>query len=148
MPTLFYAVTFGDLKLKNRIVMAPLTRNRSPRAVPNDLNVVYYEQRASAGLIVSEGTAVTQQGQGYADVPGLYLPEALEGWKKITDAVHARGGAIVAQLWHVGRISHVSLQKDGAAPVAPSAVAAKSKTYIINEDGSGGFAETSEPRAL
>jgi N-ethylmaleimide reductase len=148
MPTLFDAVTFGDLKLKNRIVMAPLTRNRSPRAVPNDLNVVYYEQRASAGLIVSEGTAVTQQGQGYADVPGLYLPEALEGWKKITDAVHARGGAIVAQLWHVGRISHVSLQKDGAAPVAPSAVAAKSKTYILNEDGSGSFAETSEPRAL
>ena len=148
MPNLFDAVTFGDLKLANRIVMAPLTRNRSPKAVPNDLNVVYYEQRASAGLIVSEGTAITHQGQGYADVPGLYLPEALEGWKKITDAVHSRGGKIVAQLWHVGRISHVSLQPNGQAPVAPSAIAAKSKTYILNEDGSGAFAETSEPRAL
>ncbi|MBT9372522.1 alkene reductase [Rhizobium sp. CSW-27] len=148
MPTLFDEVTFGDLSLKNRVVMAPLTRNRSPKAIPNDLNVVYYEQRATAGLIVSEGTAITQQGQGYADVPGLYLPEALAGWKKITDAVHARGGRIVAQLWHVGRVSHVSLQPDGQAPVAPSAIAARSKTYILNEDGTGGFAETSTPRAL
>lgn len=148
MPTLFDDVTFGDLTLKNRVVMAPLTRNRSPKAIPNDLNVVYYEQRATAGLIVSEGTAITQQGQGYADVPGLYLPEALAGWKKVTEAVHARGGKIVTQLWHVGRISHVSLQPNGGAPVAPSAITAKSKTYIINDDGTGGFAETSEPRAL
>lgn len=148
MPTLFDTVTFGDLSLKNRIVMAPLTRNRSPKAVPNDLNVVYYEQRATAGLIVSEGTAITQQGQGYADVPGLYTPEALAGWKKITDAVHARGGKIVAQLWHVGRVSHTSLQAGNAAPVAPSAITAKSKTYVINADGTGGFVETSAPRAL
>jgi N-ethylmaleimide reductase len=148
MPTLFDAVTFGDLSLANRIAMAPLTRNRSPQAVPNDLNAIYYEQRASAGLIVSEGTAVTHQGQGYADVPGLYTAEALAGWKKVTEAVHSRGGKIVAQLWHVGRISHVSLQPNGQAPVAPSAIAAKSKTYILNEDGSGAFAETSEPRAL
>lgn len=148
MPTLFDAVTFGDLALANRIIMAPLTRNRSPHAVPNDLNVVYYEQRATAGLIVSEGTPITHQGQGYADVPGLYLPEALEGWKKVTDAVHSRGGKIVAQLWHVGRISHVSLQPNGQAPVAPSAITAKSKTYILNEDGTGAFAETSAPRAL
>lgn len=148
MPTLFDPMTFGDLSLQNRIVMAPLTRNRSPKNIPNDLNVVYYEQRATAGLIVSEGTAVTHQGQGYADVPGLYSPEALAGWKKVTDAVHARGGKIVAQLWHVGRISHVSLQPDGQAPVAPSAIAAKSKTYILNEDGTGSFAETSTPRAL
>ncbi|MFD1747075.1 alkene reductase [Rhizobium helianthi] len=148
MPNLFDSVTFGDLTLSNRIVMAPLTRNRSPKAVPNDLNVVYYEQRASAGLIVSEGTAITHQGQGYADVPGLYTPEALAGWKKVTDAVHQRGGKIVAQLWHVGRVSHVSLQPNGAAPVAPSALVAKSKTYILNEDGTGAFADTSEPRAL
>ncbi|MDO1582359.1 alkene reductase [Rhizobium oryzicola] len=148
MPTLFDAVTFGDLELKNRIVMAPLTRNRSPKAVPNDLNVTYYDQRATAGLIVSEGTAITQQGQGYADVPGLYAPGAVEGWKKVTDAVHKKGGKIVTQLWHVGRISHVSLQPNGGAPVAPSAIVAKSKTYILNEDGSGGFAATSEPRAL
>ncbi|MDE1158132.1 MAG: alkene reductase [Neorhizobium sp.] len=148
MPNLFDPVTFGDIALKNRVVMAPLTRNRSPKAVPNNLNVTYYEQRADAGLIVTEGTPVTQQGQGYADVPGLYLPEAIEGWKKVTDAVHARGGAIVTQIWHVGRVSHVSLQPDGKAPVAPSAIPAGGKTYILNEDGSGAFVETSPSRAL
>jgi N-ethylmaleimide reductase len=148
MPNLFEPVTFGDITLANRIVMAPLTRNRSPKAIPNDLNVTYYEQRASAGLIITEGTPVTQQGQGYADVPGLYLPEAIEGWKKITDAVHKKGGKIVTQIWHVGRVSHVSLQPNGGAPVAPSAISAASKTYIIDENGNGAFAETSMPRAL
>jgi len=90
MAKLFDPTSFGDIQLTNRIVMAPLTRNRSPRAVPNDLNVTYYEQRAAAGLIITEGTPVTQQGQGYADVPGLYLPQAIDGWKKVTDAVHGR----------------------------------------------------------
>lgn len=80
--------------------MAPLTRNRSPRAVPNDLNVAYYEQRASAGLLITEATAISHQGQGYADVPGLYKPEALVGWRKVTDAVHKAGGKIVVQMWH------------------------------------------------
>jgi N-ethylmaleimide reductase len=148
MSSLFDPVKFGDIELSNRIVMAPLTRNRSPKAIPNDLNVTYYEQRASAGLIITEGTPVTQQGQGYADVPGLYAPQAVEQWKKVTDAVHKKGGKIVTQIWHVGRISHVSLQPNEGAPVAPSAVPAKSKTYIINPDGSGAFVETSEPRAL
>jgi len=148
MASLFDPTKFGDIELKNRIVMAPLTRNRSPRAIPNDLNVTYYEQRATAGLIVTEGTPVTQQGQGYADVPGLYLPQAIEGWKKVTDAVHRRGGRIVTQLWHVGRVSHVSLQPNGGAPVAPSAIPAGGKTYIINPDGSGAFVDTSAPRAL
>ncbi|MCX8996550.1 alkene reductase [Rhizobiaceae bacterium BDR2-2] len=148
MSTLFEPVTAGDLKLANRIVMAPLTRNRSPNAVPVDITVTYYAQRASAGLLVSEGTSITQQGQGYADVPGLYKPESLAGWRKVTDAVHAAGGRIVAQIWHVGRISHTSLQPNGGQPVAPSAIKANAKTYIINPDGSGGFAETSEPRAL
>ena len=101
-----------------------------------------------AGLIVTEGTPISQQGQGYADVPGLYKREAIDGWKKITDGVHSAGGKIVAQIWHVGRISHVSLQPHGGQPVAPSAIPAKSKTYIINDDGTGAFAETSEPRAL
>jgi N-ethylmaleimide reductase len=148
MTTLFDPVKFGDIELANRIVMAPLTRNRSPKAVPNDLNAIYYEQRASAGLLITEGTPVTQQGQGYADVPGLYLPEAIEGWRKVTEAVHKRGGKIVTQIWHVGRVSHVSLQPRGGAPVAPSAIPAGGKTYIIDENGNGAFAETSVPRAL
>ncbi|KKX29498.1 alkene reductase [Rhizobium sp. LC145] len=148
MANLFDPINFGDISLSNRLVMAPLTRNRSPKAVPNDLNAIYYEQRASAGLIVTEGTPISQQGQGYADVPGLYLPQAVEGWKRVTKAVHEKGGKIVTQLWHVGRISHVSLQPNGAAPVAPSAIPANSKTFIINPDGSGAFAETSAPRAL
>lgn len=148
MTSLFDPVKFGDIELSNRIVMAPLTRNRSPKAVPNDLNVTYYEQRASAGLIITEGTPITQQGQGYADVPGLYLAEAVAGWKKVTEAVHRRGGKIVTQIWHVGRVSHTSLQPNEGAPVAPSAITAASKTYIINPDGSGAFVETSAPRAL
>ncbi|SIQ25670.1 N-ethylmaleimide reductase [Rhizobium sp. RU20A] len=148
MATLFDPITIGDITLKNRVVMAPLTRNRSPKAVPNTLNVTYYEQRATAGLIITEATAITHQGQGYADVPGLYTPEALDGWRKVTDAVHAEGGKIVVQMWHVGRISHTDLQPGNGKPVAPSAIRAKSKTYLINEDGTGGFADTSEPRAL
>ncbi len=148
MTTLFDPVTAGDLRLANRIMMAPLTRNRSPQAVPNDLNVAYYEQRASAGLIVTEATAISQQGQGYADVPGLYSPEQLAGWRRVTDAVHRAGGRIVVQMWHVGRISHTSLQPDGGKPVAPSAIRANSKTYLVHPDGTGEFAPTSEPRAL
>lgn len=148
MATLFDPVKAGDLALSNRIVMAPMTRNRSPNAVPGDLSVTYYKQRATAGLIVTEATAITHQGQGYADVPGLYAPEQLAGWRKVTDAVHEAGGKIVVQLWHVGRISHVSLQPGGGKPVAPSAIRANSKTYLIAPDGSGTFAETSEPRAL
>ena len=148
MTSLFDPLKIGDIQLANRIVMAPLTRNRSPGAVPNTLNAAYYEQRASAGLLITEATAISHQGQGYADVPGLYKPEALEGWKQVTDAVHKAGGKIVVQMWHVGRISHDTLQPDGGKPVAPSAIRAKSKTYLINEDGSGTFAETSEPRAL
>ncbi|WP_313193452.1 alkene reductase [Shinella zoogloeoides] len=148
MTSLFDPIRIGDIQLANRIVMAPLTRNRSPGAVPNTLNATYYEQRASAGLIITEGTPITQQGQGYADVPGLYTPEALAGWRQVTDAVHRAGGKIVVQMWHVGRVSHESLQPNGGKPVAPSAVIARSKTYLINADGSGAFAETSEPRAL
>lgn len=148
MSRLYEPVTVGALALKNRIVMAPLTRNRSPGAVPNDLNVDYYRQRASAGLIVTEATPVSHQGQGYADVPGLYLAESLAGWKKVTDAVHAEGGKIVVQMWHVGRISHTTLQPGGGKPVAPSAITAKSKTFIYDADGKGQFVPTSEPRAL
>ena len=148
MTSLFDPIQVGALSLSNRIAMAPLTRNRSPGAVPNDLNVTYYEQRATAGLLISEGTPISQQGQGYAQVPGLYLPESIEGWKRVTSAVHHAGGKIAVQLWHVGRVSHTSLQPNGGQPVAPSAIRAKSKTFIINDDGTGAFADTSEPRAL
>ena len=147
MATLFDPVTAGDLKLANRIVMAPLTRNRSPNAVPGPFAAEYYTQRATAGLIVTEATAISQQGQGYADVPGLYAPEQLQAWKKVTDSVHAAGGTIVTQIWHVGRVSHTELQANGQAPVAPSAVTAKTKTVLI-KDGVPGFVETSAPRAL
>ncbi|WP_160008116.1 alkene reductase [Rhizobium sp. 18055] len=148
MSKLFEPTQVGDIAVKNRIVMAPLTRNRSPGAVPNDLNVEYYTQRATAGLIVTEATAITHQGQGYADVPGLYSKEALDGWKRVTDAVHAEGGKIVVQMWHVGRISHTTLQPNDGKPVSSSNKTAKSKTYLVNADGTGSFAETSEPRAL
>ena len=148
MSSLFDPVQLGALRLHNRIVMAPLTRNRAPGAVPNDLMVEYYRQRASAGLIITEATAITHQGQGYADVPGLYGSEQLDGWRKVTHAVHERGGRVFCQLWHVGRISHVDLQPGGGKPVAPSAIAAKTKTYLIDKDGKGSFVPTSEPRAL
>lgn len=148
MSTLFDPIQVGDIELANRVVMAPLTRNRSPNAVPTALTATYYSQRATAGLLITEATAISHQGQGYADVPGLYAPDQLAGWKKVTDAVHAAGGKIVVQMWHVGRISHNTLQPGGAAPVAPSAITAKSKTFLINADGSGTFAETSQPRAL
>ncbi len=145
--TLFDPVTAGDLHLANRIVMAPLTRNRAPDAVPTALMAEYYTQRASAGLIITEATAISQQGQGYADVPGLYSEDQVEAWKPVTKNVHAAGGKIVCQLWHVGRISHTSLQLDDAAPVAPSAIRANAKTVLI-QDGVPSFVETSEPRAL
>ena len=147
MTTLFDPVTAGDLPLANRIVMAPLTRNRAPGAVPTPLMAAYYTQRASAGLLITEATPVSHQGQGYADVPGLYAPEQIAGWQAVTAAVHAAGGKIVTQLWHVGRVSHTDLQPGGAAPVAPSAITAKTKTVLI-KDGVPGFVDTSEPRAL
>lgn len=148
MTTLFQPLTIGDLHLANRIVMAPLTRNRSPKAVPQPITATYYSQRASAGLLITEATPISHQGQGYADVPGLYAPEQLAGWRRVTDAVHAKGGKIVVQMWHVGRVSHDSLQPGGQSPVAPSAIQAKTKTYLISADGTGSFAETSVPRAL
>ncbi|HEY8383656.1 MAG TPA: alkene reductase [Microvirga sp.] len=142
---LFQPFRLGDLTLPNRIVMAPLTRNRAKAEgdVPGDLAAAYYAQRASAGLLISEGSQISRQGQGYLQTPGIYTPEQVAGWRKVTDAVHAAGGRIAVQIWHVGRVSHVSLQKDGAAPVAPSALRANTKTFL-----SSGFADVSEPRAL
>ncbi len=144
---LFSPFKAGDLQLANRIVMAPLTRNRAPGAIPTSLMAEYYTQRASAGLLITEATAITQQGQGYSDVPGLYGTEQLDGWKRVVDAVHAAHGKIVVQLWHVGRVSHTDLQPDGGQPVAPSAITANTKTVLIR-DGVPTFVPTSAPREL
>ena len=142
--SLFEPFRLGELTLPNRIVMAPLTRNRAAAGfVPSDLAPQYYALRADAGLLISEASQISQQGQGYQDTPGIYSDAQVEGWKKVTDAVHAKGGRIFIQLWHVGRVSHTSLQPNGGAPVAPSALTAATKTFVNN-----GFAETSAPRAL
>jgi 2,4-dienoyl-CoA reductase-like NADH-dependent reductase (Old Yellow Enzyme family) len=132
MTTLFDPIKIGALDLPNRIVMAPLTRSRAVGAgrVPNDLMAQYYVQRASAGLIISEATAVTPQGVGYADTPGIWSDEQVAGWKKVTAAVHAAGGLIVLQLWHVGRISD-PVFLNGEPPVAPSAVAAAGHVSLL-----------------
>ncbi|MFZ5521664.1 MAG: alkene reductase [Pseudomonadota bacterium] len=144
MPTLFDPIRIGDIDLANRIVMAPLTRNRAaPGRVPHELSIEYYRQRATAGLIVTEAAQISPMGQGYLDTPGIYSDEQIAAWKRVTDAVHAAGGKIVIQLWHVGRISHVSLLPGGAAPVAPSAIRAQAKTFTTE-----GFVDVSEPRAL
>ncbi|MBB4707415.1 alkene reductase [Xanthomonas arboricola] len=143
-PSLFEPYALGALTLANRIVMAPLTRNRAGAGlVPSALAATYYAQRASAGLLITEATQVSPQAQGYQDTPGLYTPEQIAGWRAVTDAVHAKGGRIFVQLWHVGRVSHVDLQPGGAAPVAPSAIRAATKVFVNN-----GFADVSEPRAL
>ena len=115
-PKLLEPYKLGPITLPNRFVMAPLTRNRAVAGlVPSPLSIEYYGQRASAGLLVTEASQVSQQGQGYQDTPGIYSKEQVAGWRKVTDRVHERGGRIFIQLWHVGRISHVSLQEDAAA---------------------------------
>ncbi|MBQ2259855.1 MAG: alkene reductase [Loktanella sp.] len=142
--TLFEPYTLGEIPLANHIVMAPLTRNRAVAGmVPSPDAATYYAQRATAGLIIAEASQISQQGQGYQDTPGIYSDAQIAGWQAVTSAVHAAGGKIFLQLWHVGRISHVDLQKDGAAPVAPSAIRAEGKTFVNNT-----FADVSEPRAL
>ena len=135
MPTLFDPISIGELRLPSRILMAPLTRNRSSGAgrVPNDLMRDYYVQRSSAGLIISEATSVTPQGVGYPHTPGIWSNEQVAGWRKITDAVHAAGGRILLQLWHVGRISDPSYH-DGALPVAPSAIAPKGHVSLLRPE--------------
>ncbi|ANN70717.1 alkene reductase [Bordetella bronchialis] len=130
MTTLFDPLSIGDLHLPNRIVMAPLTRLRARGGVPNALMAEYYEQRASAGLIISEGTPVSEDGVGYRHVPGMWSDAQTEGWKLVTEAVHRRGGRIMAQIWHVGRISHPLLLQ-GRLPVAPSAIAAQGHVSLL-----------------
>jgi len=141
---LFQPVRLGPYQLANRIVMAPLTRSRaSEDGVPRPLMAEYYTQRASAGLIIAEGTNISPQGRGYAFTPGIYNDAQVEGWRRVTEAVHARGGRIFPQLWHVGRVSHPSLQPGGALPVAPSAIRPQATSYT-----SAGFTPCVTPRAL
>ena len=129
--TLFSPLQIGELTLSNRIFMAPLTRNRAhgDGFVQTELNATYYAQRASAGMIVTEATQVTPRGMGYPLTPGIYSAAQTEGWRRVVDAVHAKGGRIFAQLWHVGRISHPAFQPNGETPVAPSAIAASGTSY-------------------
>lgn len=142
--TLFEPYSLGPFQLANRIVLAPLTRNRAGKGlVPSAFAATYYGQRASAGLLITEATQISAGAQGYQDTPGLYTPEQIAAWRQVTDAVHAKGSRIFVQLWHVGRISHVDLRPDGAAPIAPSAIRAQAKTFVNN-----GFTDVSEPRAL
>ncbi|WP_050525800.1 alkene reductase [Pseudorhodobacter aquimaris] len=141
---LFNPAQMGILSLPNRVLMAPLTRNRAqPDGVPKDMAQTYYAQRASAGLIVSEATQISDMGKGYLDTPGIYTEDQTRAWRKITDAVHANGGRIFCQLWHVGRISHNSLLPDGASPVSSSDRRAKTQTFTAN-----GFEDCSTPVAL
>lgn len=143
MADLFSPVKLGGIALNNRIVMAPLTRNRAGEGgVPQEINVKYYEQRASAGLIITEATPISPMGHGYPLLPGIYTDAQIAGWKKVTDAVHAKGGKIVIQLWHVGRISHPSLL-NGETPVAPSAIKPAGKAFTFQ-----GLVDYVTPRAL
>jgi len=149
--SLFEPVTLGFHTLKNRIVMPALTRQRSgqPGDVPTSPMATYYRQRASAGLIVSEGTQIEPRGKGYAWTPGIYSQAQIDGWREVTDAVHAEGGVIFAQLWHVGRVSHTELQPEHAAPIAPSAIQALNvKAFIETSPGAGTLVEPSMPREL
>jgi len=146
---LFRPLQLGPLALPSRIVMAPMTRARSsqPGDVPNALMAQYYAQRASAGLIVSEATQISPQGQGYSFTPGIYSDAQVDGWRRVTDAVHAEGGRMVLQLWHVGRMSHASFHADGL-PVAPSAIAPQAQVWVAGADGVGRMVDSPVPRAL
>jgi len=141
---LFTPVTLGAFPLRNRIVMAPMTRARAGlERIPNEIMAEHYAQRAGAGLIITEASQVSVQGTGSVFTPGIHTPEQVAGWRGVTDAVHQRGGVIALQLWHVGRVSHASMQEDGAAPVCPSAVRGNVSTFTLE-----GFVPTTPPRAL
>lgn len=147
----FTPVNLGLHTLKNRIVLPPLTRQRStqPGNIANALMAEYYQQRAGAGLLVTEGTQIEPRGQGYAWTPGIHSPEQIAGWRLVTEAVHAKDGVIFAQLWHVGRVSHTALQPEGAAPVSASAIATdRVSVFIETAPGVGELVTPSAPRAL
>lgn len=143
MADLFTPLNIGNIVLQNRIIMAPLTRSRSGKSrVPNELNIEYYTQRASAGLIISEGTQISEMGIGYMDTPGIHTQEQITGWRKVTESVHQKGGKIFCQLWHVGRVSHPSFL-NGDLPLAPSVISAGGQIRTID-----GLQDKSTPREL
>jgi N-ethylmaleimide reductase len=147
--SLFQPIKLGNLTLNNRIVMPPMTRSRAtqPGDIANDIMATYYAQRASAGLIVSEGTQISDTAKGYAWTPGIYTAEQIAGWRKVTDAVHSKGGAIFAQLWHVGRVTHPE-NIGGQQPISSSAIKAENvKVFLDNGTQEPGFVDVVEPRA-
>lgn len=149
MSDLFSGYDLAGLHLNNRIVMAPMTRSRAANTVANEQTALYYQQRASAGLIISEGSPISRQGVGYLFTPGIHSPEQIEGWKKVTRAVHEKEGKIFCQLWHVGRVSHISLHENGAFPVSASNKTAENTTsFAYDENGNPARIQASQPRAL
>ncbi|MEX1827479.1 alkene reductase [Luteibacter sp. CQ10] len=149
MNELFSPFDLSGLTLANRIFMAPLTRSRAPEDIPTEQVALYYTQRASAGLIVSEGSPISREGQGYFYNPGIFTPRQIEGWRLVTDSVHAVGGRMFIQLWHVGRISHTSNQPDHAPPVSSTnRVAEGAMAFGRDDEGNVGFVPSSKPRAL
>lgn len=149
LPRLFEPLRLGALDLPNRVIMAPLTRSRAvDGTVPNPLAVTYYSQRAGAGLIITEASQISQQGQGYAWTPGIHSAAQIAGWRAITDAVHAQGGRIALQMWHVGRVSHPVFQPGGARPVAPSVMPVPAQAFIPSADGKGAYAPIPDPQEL
>jgi 2,4-dienoyl-CoA reductase-like NADH-dependent reductase (Old Yellow Enzyme family) len=146
---IFKEASIGSLDLKNRIAMAPMTRARNEDGIPKDFNAEYYAQRTGTGLIITEGTAISPTSKGVLHIPGLYTDEQVEGWKLVTDAVHQKGSKIFTQLWHVGRVSHVTIQPDGQAPVSSSDIqAGETHAWGYDENGKEGFVINSKPRAL
>uniref|UniRef100_UPI00406C3DD9 alkene reductase n=1 Tax=Pseudomonas sp. F3-2 TaxID=3141539 RepID=UPI00406C3DD9 len=149
MIDLFAPYSLNSLTLNNRFVMAPMTRSRAPDDIATEQIALHYTQRGTAGLIVSEGTPISREGQGYLFNPGIFTPEQIKGWKLTTDSVHSVGGRMFAQLWHVGRVSHTSIQEDGKAPVSSTNKPAQGAiAFGYTDDGEPGFVPTSVPRAL
>ncbi|WP_397473725.1 alkene reductase [Pusillimonas sp.] len=149
MKTLFSDYDLSGLRLTNRTVMAPMTRSRAADTVPDDETALYYAQRAGAGLIVTEGSQVSRQGVGYLFTPGIHTQEQLAGWRKVTHAVHDKGGRIFSQLWHVGRVSHTSLFENGESPVGATSKRAENTTsFAYDEAGNPGPVQASAPRPL
>ncbi|PZF71063.1 alkene reductase [Taibaiella soli] len=146
--SLFESFHSKQLQLKNRIVMAPMTRARNPNGIPNEMNALYYLQRSDAGLIITEGTAISDTAMGVLHIPGLYTAAQTEGWKLVTEAVHKNGAVIFTQLWHVGRVSHTSIQPNGGKPFGPSDIRANSSAWGYDENGKENFVPCSEPQAL
>ena len=148
MIDLFTPFDFAGLTLPNPIVMAPMTRARGPDDIAGERVALYYTQRATAGLIVSEGTPISREGQGYLFNPGIFSPEQVDGWRLTTQSVRSVGGRMFAQLWHVGRVSHVSIQQDGINPIGPSDHRADAMEFGREPGGQPGFVPASVPRRL